>query len=459
MRKLTGLLCILVLMLGAASSFAATRKVITLTAPKGSNPPGVYARVLVGRDSNPKLAPFKAQNHLSSAMNQKIKNAALLAKKNSYVNGTIDTIPYFNSWFITGKRNSIYAYSMVGQDPTAGGTTGIDNRIIPLIVSLNDFFGHTLYTFDPTANNDPQGSDVALTEQSPLYDATTTYPGPPADTGQVIDTAQRTEFLSVRPANWHTPLNPPQSGNTYHVFLDPSSWAYLIDSHGNTVGVAVDINTISTVFGLLLNIENSTSGLPNTVVPIILTDFVTAYEGTVDNCCVLGYHTAQTGIADPLGILVWTWATYIPYSADNGFTNPFRGFGYNTMVLSHELSELYNDPFVNTNVSPWVDGSVSFARANLETGDVIEGMNLPDVVYDVPLTTTGGPFTFNLQNVALLSWFTRNPFNGGIYSWPNEGSLSHNPHVAAPGTCAGTPTWAYGQGSGGFFFCNSNTGW
>jgi hypothetical protein len=80
-----------------------------------------------------------------------------------------------------------------------------------------------------------------------------------------------------------------------------------------------------------------------------------------------------------------------------------------------------------------------------------------DVIYSVPLNTTGGSFDDNLQNVALLDWFTRTPYNGGIYSWPNEHTLGHAPHV--PGTCAGGPTWTYGQGSAGFYFCNSATGW
>jgi len=126
-------------------------------------------------------------------------------------------------------------------------------------------------------------------------------------------------------------------------------------------------------------------------------------------------------------------------------------------VLSHEVDEIFNDPFVNTAVAPWVDGSVTFAQANLETGDAIEAMAAADVLFDVTLTTTGCPFVYVVQNVPTLEWFFRNPYNGGIYSWPNEGSLSHNPHV--PGACATGPTWVYGQGSAGFFFCNNNTGW
>ncbi len=190
--------------------------------------------------------------------------------------------------------------------------------------------------------------------------------------------------------------------------------------------------------------------------PIIVTDFLTAFDPSSGSCCILGYHSAQPGIVDPTGILVWTWGTFIPQTSNS----LFAPFGNDVMVLSHELSELVNDPFVGaggTAVSPWVDGSVSFAQGNLETGDVIEGMSAADVITNVPLNTTGGAYDFTLQNVALLDWFTRVPFNGGIYSWPNEHTLGQAPHV--PGNCANGPTWTYGQGSAGFYFCNSNTGW
>jgi hypothetical protein len=457
MRKISGLLTILALALAVAgvASAASTKKLtitrkIQLKSVKGTNPAGKIRTIKVGNETNAKLIPFKAQNHLTSAMN------SLLIKQKAgatYKNGTVDTVPFFNSWFITGSRNSIYTYSMVGHSPKTGATTGVNNRILPLEILLTDANGNVLYDFNPLVATDPEGNDADLLAQSPLYDATTTYPGPPADTGQIIDTAQRVEFRSVRAANWHTVLNPPQATNAYFVYLDPTAWVYLLDSSNNIVGVAIDINVASAIYDELLQMEFSVSGLPNSVIPIIETDFVTAFDPSTGDCCVLGFHTAETGIANPNGILTWTWGTYIPHGVDNGFTNPFGAFGSDIMVLSHELSELFNDPFVNTNVSPWVDGSASFAQANLETGDVIEGMSVADVIYNVPLTTAGGPYTYSLQNVATLEWFTRNPFNGGIYSWPNEGSLSHNPHPVGCqdplmlGIC-----WSYGEGSGGFFF-------
>ena len=177
-----------------------------------------------------------------------------------------------------------------------------------------------------------------------------------------------------------------------------------------------------------------------------MTDFLTAFDPSNGGCCILGYHTAEPGKVNPAGILAWTWATFIPHSA----SNPFGAFGEDTMVLSHEVDELVNDPFVNTAVAPWVDGGVQFAQANLETGDVIEAMNAGDVITNVPLITAGGPYTYTLQNVANLEWFTRTPFNGGIYSWPDTGALGQLPHPV--GCTLGFPCWGYGQGSGGFYF-------
>ena len=443
MRTISGLLCILALTFGAVAGFAADKEVrILKSTTKGKPiPPGSIK--FLGPD-NHSLASYKAQNHLSAATNQLIKNTALKAP--AFHNGTaLNTIPYFQNWFITGTRNSVYPYSMVGQSPPAGGTTGINNQIIPLVTVLQEG-GVTLYTFDPTIANDPQGTDISLTTQSPLYDATTKYPGPPADTGQFLDTSMRAEFNSVRKADWHTLLNPPSSSGIVWIQqleYNNGDWACVSgEAPPCTSFPVVNINTISNNFGFILAVENP----PNSTVPIIETDYVTAFVPG-GGCCVLGYHSTQPGTNPPgaNSVLVWTWASFIPQS-----NNPFAPFGDDVMVLSHELSELYNDPFVATGgtaVSPWVDGSVSFAQANLETGDVIEGMAAADVVYPVPLAPNGQAYTYTIQNVALLAWFTRNPLHGGLYSWPNEHTLSQCPHVQSS-----TPSWCYGEGSAGFFF-------
>jgi len=447
MRKLLCLLTLLALTFAAVGAFAATKTYRVVPKTTSGHPYGSTIKNVTF--DNFKLPQLKAQNHLTSAQNTAIRNAGLHAPKNGYINGTANTIPYFSSWFITGSRNSIYPFSMVGHSPSAGGTTGVNNQLIPLITLLQ-IGGVTVAVYDPTVNNDPQGTDMSLVAQSPLYDATTTYPGPPAETGQYVDSHQRVSFRTTAAANWHTPLNSPMSsGIVWEQFLEFNNgdWAFACcDSNGNNFPV-FNINTISNNFEFILGVEAPL----NTTVPIIVTDYLTAFDPSNGGCCILGFHSAQNqaDVNGP-GILVWTWGTFIANSANS----PFGAFGRSTMVLSHEVDELYNDPFVQTTgtlVSPWVDGSVSFAQANLETGDAIEAMKAADVITIVPLNTAGGAYNFSMQNVPTLEWFTRNPFNGGIYSWPNEHTLSQAPHGVncnANFVCS----WLYGQGSAGFFF-------
>ena len=454
MRSTIGLICILASSLGAGTSLAGEKYVTIPPTAKGQR---VGTIKLHSADPH-SMAALKAQNRLSAAMNQH-----LLKEKSSsggsfahpgVQNGTVDTVPYFNSWFVTGTRNSIYTYSMVGHSPMVGGTTGINNQLIPLITNLR-FQGAIIFSFDPTAVNDPQGSDIDLITQSPIYDASTTYPGNggslPPDTGQIVDTNQRAEFAKVRATDWHTPLNAPMFSGIIWIQdleLEKGDWTFVVDQDNNPLFPVVNINTIVDNFEFILRAESPA----NRTVPILVTDFVSAFDPVSGNCCALGFHTAQMGISNPAGVLVWTWATFLPQSND-----PFAPDSADVTVLSHELTELYNDPFVNTNVALWVDGSVSFAQGNLETGDVIEGMGARDAIFSVPLNTVGGPYTYHLQNEALLAWFTRTPsapVNGpgpGVYSWPNTNTLNHGHNPAGPcGQLAGC--WVYGEGPAGFFF-------
>ena len=214
----------------------------------------------------------------------------------------------------------------------------------------------------------------------------------------------------------------------------------------------VNINSISNIFAQILG--PSYENVPSTEIPIILTDYVTAFDPS-SGCCVLGYHSANQGNEGGNSISVWTWSTFIPAS-----NNPFSPFGNDIMVLSHETSELYHDPFVGSSgtigivlVAPWLDGSVSFAQANLETGDAVEAMNDTDVIYPIIQNTSGGMYTYSEQNVAILPWFTRNPkaapcgyvrnCGPGVYSWPDTTVLNagHDPNG-----------WGYGEGPAGFYF-------
>lgn len=451
MRKILCIGVILTLAMVTVGAFAADRPVIKL--PKTTS--GSPATVVGGLKFDPhSLAQYKTQNRLSSAMNSYILRQQ---SGTAFKNGTIDTVPYFNSWFVTGEHNSVYTYSMLGHNPAAGGTTTVQTEIIPLVTEL-DIGGVPYAIFDPSgvfvAPAD-QDSDQNLLAESPMYDATTAYPGPPAQTGQLVDTAQRTALRKVRTANWHTNLTQVSSPFIWYQFLEYNNgdWTLLCcDPNGNPVPV-VNINTISNNFEAIVSYPLELAATTNNIVPIIVTDYLTAFIPG-GGCCVLGYHSAQPGTFDPNGVLVWTWATWIPHNLDQGLLNPFGQFGADVMVTTHEVQELINDPFVQTTgtlISPWVDGSVQFAQSNLEVGDAIEAMAAADVIYPDTLNTSTGPYTYTLQNTALLEWFTRNPLSGGIYSWPSEHTLNQAPHGAnctAPFVCS----WLYGQGSAAFYF-------
>ena len=104
-------------------------------------------------------------------------------------------------------------------------------------------------------------------------------------------------------------------------------------------------------------------------------------------------------------------------------------WGFEDIVgLSHEVTEAYNDPFVDTAVPVWQfpgepPGS-KVCQGNLETGDPIEVLPVGTVA--IPLRENGKIFTFHPQTEALLQWFSQGPASNaidGAWSYPDENAL------------------------------------
>jgi hypothetical protein len=164
MRKISGLLTLLALTFGAVAGFAGTRVVVLRSTTHGLP---VRGRIQLKGPDNHIFAPYKAQNHLSGTLNNLIRTQQ---RGPAYHNcAGFLSIPCFDSWFITGYRSSVYSYSMVGHSPTAGGTTGIPNEVIPLELWLIGPDGSTIiYDYDPTVPQDLGLSDVSLVTQGPI---------------------------------------------------------------------------------------------------------------------------------------------------------------------------------------------------------------------------------------------------------------------------------------------------
>jgi hypothetical protein len=151
-----------------------------------------------------------------------------------------------------------------------------------------------------------------------------------------------------------------------------------------------------------------------------------------NDCCVIGFHSYDVEPGGPSNgsrerRYVVDYASWI---SPGIFGDP--NFG-DVTALSHEMTELFNDPFVN-NATPWWLAPNGLCQNNLETGDVIEG--LPNAEFPVILNG----FTYHPQNEALLQWFAGSANSNAIhhaFSYPDttvltSASVSQLPGCPAP---------------------------
>jgi len=345
-------------------------------------------------------------------------------------NGTlgVDSVVNFSSYFYAeAPQDPLYfgfswPYTMVGRSPFQGegteGPTFIDAPIVPVTVTLLDQNGNV--------RQGPKGplvqSASALVQptlRSPVF-SPTFYTSSIFPT-QFTDAVQRASFYNLTNQGWHTLLVPrvlkPQNISVPYGF-----YAYALNADGTCCDfILVDYNT----FGALLfpatatdmttplGILENTGQINTSAITTLLFNNIYLYEGTLSQCCVLGYHSYDLE----------------PGSAKNGYREKryvmnysswispglFRGGLADVTALSHELAETFADPFVANQTPIWLAPN-GVCQNNLEVGDVIE--NLPNGLHTVTLNGA----TYHPQNEALLQWFAdTTPSNaiGGMYSYPD----------------------------------------
>ena len=235
--------------------------------------------------------------------------------------------------------------SIVGRSPLNRGktTTTIPTQLIPLVITITDTSTNppTTITYDPTkpdlcVANTP--TDVDIIANSPIFTNNPwTMNGVSIGNTQYIDAFQRAQFWSN------------VQGTPYHLILQRSTLAAQalsfsgsnrrVTCAGGTVNTFignVDINTFdAAVRNLITNV------LPPTVnigtFPILLTKEV-FFGGD------LGYHSAISFATIPP-----TFQIYSPFGID---TTGFFPTLPDALVLSHEMGEAINDPFVKPHGTP-----------------------------------------------------------------------------------------------------------
>jgi hypothetical protein len=356
----------------------------------------------------------------------------------------IDSIANFTGGFFAagfdpnGNPLDTWSYAMVGNSPARGGTTIIGAPIIPVSIDLRNANGSPRYVNGQRLYSDAT-KYVRPVLNSPVF-SFAMYPGQEQPT-QFVDAVHRASFSTDRDrdgdddSSWHTLLAPevrtPRvmtllAGSYYFALNDDGSCCSYILADENAFDSALFPSStpdLTTPVGAAeVSHEMTTKDLSSFIFPNTY-----LYEnGDPNQCCVLGYHTFD----------------YEPGDKSNGNLPRFYIVDYASWItpglfgdsfaditgLSHEVSEIYADPFVAYdnvhNVTPWWLAPNGNCQDDLETGDVIEG--LPNATYPVKLNG----FTYNPQNEAQLQWFTGGaPGLGGSYSYPDPTVL---PTPAAP---------------------------
>ncbi len=398
-------------------------------------------------DSREILAGVAAAKAANSARN----NANSTAAASAGLAG-VDSLPNWSDQFMAegfdraGNPQSVWPYTMVGNPPEQGGTTFISSPIVPVTVNLHLADGSVAVSSSP-------GRDVVSNVLfSPMF-VPYLYP---SGFGQFNDQMMRTSFWDRVHSHgfdngYHTNLAPRlRSAKTMQIpFTTPSgnrAWFVFVDSAGNPVLFAIDRTVFANAFFPTTSpVDNSTpigaAELAGDITTHDMSTFlfnnVVLFNGNINNCCVIGFHTYD---AEPGDTRNGGRERRFVLNFSSWLSPGLFLFGFEDITpWSHELAETFMDPFVN-NATPWWQSVDQFTGSglcqdNLETGDVIEVLTtLP--VYTVALNGR----TYHPQNEALFPWFafeSPSPARGGTYSFPDETTLtSLSPSPLLPGCVA-----------------------
>jgi len=342
---------------------------------------------------------------------------------------------YFADGFDTdGNAKREWYFNTIGNPPQLGGTTTINAPIVPVIVDLRNADGSPRFVGGQRLISDPTPFVQPVLNSPVFQNATFTSSSTPT---QFTDAVQRAEYFGKAKADWHTRLAPAVKAPRV-MKLNRGTYRFALNLDSTCCRfILVDINTfINALFPAVASDTTTPIGAAENAGDVTTKDVSTFlfpntylfFNGDPNQCCVLGFHSydfepGDAGKKKPEKRYVMNYSSWIsPGLFGGGFED--------VTALSHEIAELYNDPFVVSdgihNLTPWWLAPFGLCDHVLETGDVLEG--LPNATF--PMTMNG--MTYHPQNEALLPWFEfESPSSalGGAYSYPDTTVL---PHLSAP---------------------------
>jgi hypothetical protein len=321
---------------------------------------------------------------------------------------TSKTIPYWGASFTDPTNGVTYPYTMVGTNAfTSNDQTTVPSAIIPFRFVFAD--GTVM----------DGGGDVAATIASPIF-TDYTYPLSANDVTQYGDAIQRAQFNRIG-TTYHVRLAAPTVLPTQTIDVPANQGFAFVGSRGALIGL-MDIGWFSSKLHNAINALH----VPPQTLPIVLTHNVLTWIGSPNNCCVLGYHGATSSVNGNGGqqVQTYVYAAFLTPRTFGGFDGPGAGLG-DIHALSHEVSEWYDDPFVNNLVQPWTAPGYG-CSPYLETGDPVVGVWFP--LPGNPQTNANG--VWHPEDEVYFSWFARQvpsiAYNGlytymGTFTGPSTG--------------------------------------
>jgi hypothetical protein len=240
---------------------------------------------------------------------------------------------------------------------------------------------------------------------------------------QYGDAIYRAQWNKVQ-TNYHVLLGTPTVHPTQTIDVPANQGFAFVNSRGVLIGLMDYVWFSSRLKNAINNLH-----VPATTIPIILNHNTMLYIGNSANCCIIGYHgaAASRNGNGAQQVQTYMFGSYITPRTFAGFDQPRRGLG-DIHALSHEVSEWYDDPFVNNLVQPWEDlefapqyGCTSF----LETGDPVVGIWFP--LAGNPQAGANG--VYHPEDEVHFSFFARQTPSiayGGRYTY--MGTFTHAAH-------------------------------
>ena len=350
----------------------------------------------------------------------------------------IDSVVNWSSYFYypgvdsNGFSQFTWEYTMVGNAPFGQGgedeqgeTTTVGAPVVAVNVDLRNADGRPRFVNGKRLISDAT-QFVKPVLNSPVFSNTfyTSSDGPT----QFTDAIQRAEFFHQSDDQWHTELRP-RVGPARTLTLRKGTYFFALNNDGSCCAfVLIDENAfLNGLFPATPTDSTTPIGAAENAGDIRTRDIATFLfpnaflyvNGDPNQCCIIGFHTydlepggASNGFREKRYVL-----NYSSWISPGIFNDPTFG---DISALSHEMSETFNDPFVN-NAVPWWLSPNGNCQNDLETGDVIEG--LPDAQF--PIVLNGS--TWHPQNEALLQWFAGVTPSSAIqhaYSYPDTGVLT-----------------------------------